>query len=512
MTNTQRGFITSFMSILVLIAVTSSYAAVTSIGEVNPRDNDQGIVPAGSTVTLVVTLIIDRSQAEPGEEIRTIEVKLPADSDPQKDSARNKNLHSYSPSFRSISVLRDRRQQNVRVEIAGENAFEGSSLLIIFSNLIADFSNSVYEIIFECSTPGLITPGIQNKPFRVLLRNPDGGPIGEAIKPGQADGKVNNDDFTLNLVPDTPPAPVEVFEAEIDPTGENDVIFTWQRSEERDVAGYEIFSSRDNYDRAIAIIGQDKPTVFRDVNVPFGDHKYRIAVSKGGFLKSEPRPVRVVVGADSAPPQPPENLEIVDIGTGNEIKVRVKWTRSPSHDVVKYQVVFGTSPNQLEPLPYSVATPEDLPGPWRISDVVYNPENRVNYEQIHRPPGTGVFFYALEATDEAGNKSPRREQDIKQHRILDAPAPNPFLPLSDNPAFNRVVFPARAIEGAEGGFFVLIFDINGAMVKELTAGPSDNKLEWDGRHEGGEVVESGVYVYQMQIGESFKTGTIIVAK
>ena len=74
------------------------------------------------------------------------------------------------------------------------------------------------------------------------------------------------------------------------------------------------------------------------------------------------------------------------------------------------------------------------------------------------------------------------------------------------------MFPARVIEGAEGEFFVLIFDIDGAMVKELRGGPDDNELEWDGKDEDGEVVESGVYVYQMQIGDSFKTGTIIAAK
>ena len=178
---------------------------------------------------------------------------------------------------------------------------------------------------------------------------------------------------------------------------------------------------------------------------------------------------------------------------GNAIKVT--WTRSPSLDVTRYRVSFGSSINQLSPLINGEILADPIKAGYELSD------NRIL--------GIGIFFYAVIAIDEAGNESP---PSTAQHRILDSPAPNPFLPLSDNPAFNRIVFPARAIEGAEGQFFVLIFDIDGAMVNELRGGPDDNELEWDGKDEGGEVVESGVYVYQMQIGDSYKTGTIIVAK
>ena len=42
---------------------------------------------------------------------------------------------------------------------------------------------------------------------------------------------------------------------------------------------------------------------------------------------------------------------------------------------------------------------------------------------------------------------------------------------------------------------------------------SRNKnLKWKGRNEDGEIVESGIYIYQVQIGESYKNGTLIVAK
>ena len=74
------------------------------------------------------------------------------------------------------------------------------------------------------------------------------------------------------------------------------------------------------------------------------------------------------------------------------------------------------------------------------------------------------------------------------------------------------MFPARSLEDASGEFIVRIYDIDGMLVKTLAALPGETELTWDGRDETGEIVESGVYVYQLQVGESFKTGTLIVAK
>ena len=60
-----------------LLAASNSYGAVTSVGEINVVGETKGVVPASSTVPLIVTLVVDRSLAEPGEEIKTIEIELP---------------------------------------------------------------------------------------------------------------------------------------------------------------------------------------------------------------------------------------------------------------------------------------------------------------------------------------------------------------------------------------------------------------------------------------------------
>ncbi len=465
MTKTQRESFTRLIPILMLIAVTSGNSAVTSVGEINVVGDDQGVVVANSTVALIVTMIIDRSQAEPGEEIRTIDILLPNEFIAETADIR--------------WILRDGERQTVTAE------FSGNSLRIVFGTPIADFSNSVYQIAFDCQTPSPVT---QTVTFKARLRNPADHPIGEFIKPGQADGKVNNDDFTLEVIPNVPPAAVQGLTVKRDAPGENDVIANWRESEDLDVIGYFIY--RDN--ELLINIDDRLSTVFRDIDVSPGLHAYAIEAYKTPLLRSDrSRNNNITVRPDTAAPQPPARLNLVSAGNA----IKVTWSRSPSLDVTRYRVSFGSSINQLTPL---------------INGEILADPDRTEYEvSDNRILGVGIFFYAVEAIDEAGNESPSKAE---QHRILDSPAPNPFLPLSDNSAFNRIVFPARVIEGAEGEFFVLIFDIDGAMVKELRGGPDDNELEWDGKDEDGEVVESGVYVYQMQIGDSFKTGTIIVAK
>lgn len=465
MTITHQGFITSFIPILMLIAVMGSDAAVTSVGEINVVGDDQGLVVANSTVALIVTIIIDRSQAEPGEEIRTIEIVLP---------------NGFIPDAADIRwILRDGDRQTVAAE------FGGNSLRIVLATAISDFSNAVYQITFECQTPSPVTQMVN---FQARLRNLDDDPIGEFIKPGQADGKLNNDDLTLELIPNVPPAAVQRLSVRRDAAGENDVEISWNESEDLDVIGYFIY--RDN--ELITNVDDRSSTAFRDIDVSPGQHTYTIEAYKTPLLRSErSRNRRITVQPDTAAPRPPETLTL--ISAGNAIKVT--WVRSPSPDATRYRVSFGLSLNELTPL---------------LNGEILADADRDEYEiSDNRELGVGIFFYAVRAVDEAGNES---RPKVKQHRILDSPAPNPFLPLSDNSTFNRIVFPARVIEGAEGEFFVLIFDIDGALVKELRGGPDDNELEWDGKDESEQVVESGVYVYQMQVGDSFRTGTIIVAK
>ena len=448
-----------------LLVSANSYGAVTSVGEINVAGQKEGVVPASSTVPLLVTLVIDRSLAEPGEEIKTIEITMP------------RGFLTQTSFFRGI--LRDGNQIVARAVVSG-----GSVLRVELADVIVDFQNSLYEITFECQTPNTLIP---EAVFRARLRNLQDSPIGEFIRPGQADGKLNNDDFTLQVIPNVPPAPVIGFTAEADRTGENDVTLRWQKSTDPDVNGYLIY--RDKDDSTIQVENRSS-TTFRDVNVPPGNHTYQITAYKTRHLQSERSPIQTVnVSPDTAAPEPPTMLSIVPSSDG----VEVLWKPSVSRDVIAYQVLFGSGPGEPEPLANG-----------RISEV------KTEYRFIDdRPLSIGSFTYAVIAIDEEDNASAPVKKKL---RIFDKPYPNPFTPLSPDEDFNRIVFPARALEETSGEFTVLIFDIDGMLVKTLTALPGETELIWDGRDEAGEIVESGVYVYQLQVGESFKTGTLIVAK
>lgn len=449
----------------ILLLASNSYGAVTSVGEINVLGETKGVVPASSTVPLIVTLVVDRSLAEPGEEIKTIEIEL------------GPGFLTQSSYFKGVK--RDGNAIVARAVVSG-----GTVLRVELADAVVDFQNSIYEITFDSRTPNTV---ILEAVFRTRLRNLQDGPIGEFIRSGQADGKLNNDDFTLEVIANVPPDPVIGFIAEADNTGENDVTLRWQKSEDLDVNGYLIHR---NKELPLNVENRSSTTV-REINVPPGRHTYQITAYKTLFLQSERSPIQTVeVSSDTAAPEPPMMLSIITSSNG----VEVLWKPSVSRDVTTYRLLFESSETDgLTPLPDG-----------EISEL--KPE----YKFIDsRPLSIGSFTYAVIAIDEANNES---EPIEKKLRIFDKPYPNPFTPLSLNEDFNQVVFPARSLEDASGEFTVLIYDINGMLVKTLAALPGETALTWDGRDETGEVVESGVYVYQLQVGESFKTGTLIVAK
>ncbi len=461
-----------FISLLILCFFIThiSFGAVTSIGEINVAGETKGIVPASSTVTLLVTLVIDRSQAVTGEEIMVIEITMPS------------GYQTTVADFKHI--LRDRIELGSKAETSG-----GNVLRVVLNEPIIDFQNSVYEIAFDCQTPENFGETV----FRARLRNTEDSPIGEYIRSGPADGKQNNDDFTLQVIPNKPPAPVLGFTVTPDTTGENDVTLRWQKSTDLDVNGYVIYRDDD-----VQIgVEQRESTTFLDVNVPPGDHTYQITAFKTKLLQSERSPIQNAnVSEDTASPKPPTAIRIVPSGES----IVVYWKPSVSRDVSKYTVLFGSADSDtLNPFPNieisAEKTSNDSTTEFRYVD--------------NRQLAIGSFTYAIVAIDEADNES---EPAQKRLRIFDKPYPNPFTPLSPDPDFNTVVFPIRTIDDAEGEFSVLLYNLKGVLIKSLIAELGETELKWDGKNENGEIVESGIYIYQLQVGDSFKTGTIILAK
>lgn len=64
---------------------------------------------------------------------------------------------------------------------------------------------------------------------------------------------------------------------------------------------------------------------------------------------------------------------------------------------------------------------------------------------------------------------------------------------------------------ADAAFSGRIYDIDGSFVADMTPGPIQYSLRWDGKA-GGQVVPSGVYVYQVRGEDKVYNGTVVVVR
>jgi len=88
---------------------------------------------------------------------------------------------------------------------------------------------------------------------------------------------------------------------------------------------------------------------------------------------------------------------------------------------------------------------------------------------------------------------------------LDGARPNPFTPNSDG-ANDVVSFYFGNPNNGEA--MIRIFDLRGALVRKLENGLTS----WDGLDDAGQPVEMGVYIYQIEVENKVKGGTIVLAR
>ena len=110
----KKTFIALILIGSLLLVSANSYGAVTSVGEINVAGQKEGVVRHFSTVSLLVTLAIDRSLAEPGEEIKVIEITMP---DAPKSNFYTTGFLIQSSYFRGI--LRDGNQIVAQAVVSG---------------------------------------------------------------------------------------------------------------------------------------------------------------------------------------------------------------------------------------------------------------------------------------------------------------------------------------------------------------------------------------------------------
>ena len=85
--------------------------------------------------------------------------------------------------------------------------------------------------------------------------------------------------------------------------------------------------------------------------------------------------------------------------------------------------------------------------------------------------------------------------------------PNPFTPNGDG--INDIISFYYNEKSITGNVLLKIFEKSGRQVRTIT---TSNNLSWDGKDGSGEIVKSGVYIYQITINSNIYSGTIILAK
>ncbi len=445
-----------------MLGVLTGWAAVSSNGELNVLGDPSGQVPTASEPTLILTLLIDRSQAEAGEEVKSVELSLPAGfSVRSPESAEDVRIDGVSAPFEAVVT----------------DAF----IRFVLEDEIDNFQSSLFEAVFKVRTPDLPRTGAL---FRVSLRNLDNLQIGEFVQPGEIDGDpLNNNDYTLDVIPNTPPATPTGFTAQADPTGENDVLLKWERVDDTEVQGYFIYR-----DGAPIDLPDPNASQFRDVNVSPGTHSYAIASYKIRILASPLSPSRAVfVRPDTRAPDPPANA----VAAQSAQNVELTWSASPSPDAARYDILFGL----IGETPVEIGKVEPEQGAETLPFTHHRPQLEI-----------GWMRYAVVAVDEAGNRSEPAEARLPSFA---APFPNPFTPLGSAP-FHQATFPRRALNAVEGNLIVRVFDLRGREV--WTSEPTDGNAVWNGRDQNGTLAASGIYVYQMRIGLNVSIGTIVLIR
>lgn len=462
-----KSFIKILLVLIFLGTFTSqtTYSAVESIGEVNAKDNSTGTVLAGFPADLILSIIIDMSQAEPGEEIESIQISVP-------------NGISVKPKAVKSVAVGGRNVPNFTESVPDKNLIMLTlpTLITLTSTVSIEFTVDVSSIPVPQLT---FVVGLIAVNQRLLIAS---------IKPGNSDGRINNDSLTIKSVLATKPIAPSGLRAESDPTGENDILLTWTIPDDTGVSGYLVYRS-DKGDEPIANISSALQNDYVDRDLKPGKYTYTVRSYKTETLRSDPsNEASAIANEDTKAPQPPSlhpEIKVVEKG------IEITWDPSLSKDVVKYLIYRGTSIDSL-----------------KLIDEVSKNNSYID----KNPPESGSYLYVVAAVDESGNETKSLPTQIRKTISGDKPQPNPFTPLSSDSRYNQITFPITIVKGGEGSFAIKIYDLEGNLVFEKEAEEGIKEIKWNGKDMNDKYVNSGIYIYQASLGDKYKIGSIVVVK
>jgi len=88
---------------------------------------------------------------------------------------------------------------------------------------------------------------------------------------------------------------------------------------------------------------------------------------------------------------------------------------------------------------------------------------------------------------------------------------NPFNPEAEDPRDDHTRIYYKV---ADQGVTIRIYSVTGELVRTLAEdkAETEDRIDWDGRNDKGEVVGSGVYLVNLKMGKSSKTVKVVILK
>lgn len=242
----------------------------------------------------------------------------------------------------------------------------------------------------------------------------------------------------------TPPAAPTGFGRIGGGDGENR--FGWQRSREKDVAGYRMYRAEDdpaaNY-QAIATISRDS-VAYTDRNLDYTiQFYYKLTAFDDSGNESPATPPILAIAANMTAPAVPTNVNAVGQNLLTPASISVSWSANAEADLAEYWVFRAIT----------------TPSPYTGTPVAIIPRGSTSFDDTTVTVGTR-YYYRVLAVDKGGLKSPGSQST----EVTDVALPPATLAAPGNNATAASLTPEfrwLAVPNATGYKLIIYADAGG---------------------------------------------------
>ncbi len=186
---------------------------------------------------------------------------------------------------------------------------------------------------------------------------------------------------------------------------------------------------------------------------------------------------------------------------GEDQKVILSWSPSPSSNTINYQIYRGTNAAELSYLTTVAHTLIQFDDNSVSNGITYF----YKIVAINDIGSVNEFSNIIESTPQESTLGTELTNTIPERFIVSRNYPNPFNPVT---SFTYSI-------PSEMNVRILIYDMLGHEVKKIINSieqPGTKLVTWDATDDNGRIVSGGVYFYQVSAGKNTYTGKMLLLK